>query len=51
MRQGNREDIDFKAERIEDHIFAMKKRYRGYRTENKHTEQPNLILGNVDLLF
>ena len=25
MRQGNREDIDFKAERIEDHIFAMKK--------------------------
>ena len=42
MRQRNREDIDFDAERIEGD--------QGYIPEDEHTEQPDLTLGNLDCI-
>ena len=47
MHQQNRGNIDFEAGRIEDHTFAMKQGYHGYSPEDKHTERPELTLGNV----
>lgn len=46
--QRNRGDIDFKAKRIEVCVFAIKLDNQGYNTEDEHTEQPDLTLGNVD---
>ena len=50
MRQRNRVDIDFEAERIEDHIFAMNQGDQYYIQEDEPTEQPNLTWGNVDCI-
>lgn len=51
MHQRNRWTIDFEAERVEDYIFSMKQDHRGYRSEDKHTEQPDLALANVDCIL
>ena len=50
MRQRNRGDIDFEAERIKDHVFAMKQGDQGYIQEDECTEKPDLTLGNVDCM-
>ena len=50
MRQRNRVDIDFEAERIEDHILAMNQGDQGYIQEHEPTEQTNLTWGNVDCI-
>ena len=42
MRQRNREDIDFDAERIEGD--------QGYIPEDEHTEQLDLTLENLDCI-
>ena len=40
-------DTDVEVERIENHIFAIKQGDQSYIPEDKHTEQPDLILLNV----
>lgn len=40
-------DTDVEVERIENHIFAIKQGDQSYIPEDKHTEQPDLILVNV----
>ena len=50
MRQRNRGDIGFEAERIEDYVFAMKQGNQGYIQEDECTEKPDLTLGNVDCM-
>ena len=48
IRQRSRGDIDFEAERIEDHIFAMKQGDQSCIPEDEYTEQAYLTLGNMD---
>ena len=50
MHQRSSGDVDFEAERIEDHAFAIKQSNQGYNPADEHTEQPNLTLGNVDCI-
>ena len=50
MRSRNGGDIDFVAERTEDHLFAIKQGDRGYSSEDKHREQPDLTLGKLDCI-
>ena len=47
MRQSNREDIDFEAEKTEDDVFVMKQGDQVYIQEDEHAEQPDLTLENV----
>ena len=48
MRSRNGGDIDFLTERTEDHLFAIKRGDRGYSSEDKNREQPDLTLGKLD---
>ena len=50
IRQRNKGDIDFEAERIEDDTFEMKQGDRDNNPEDKHTEQPDLTFENVDCI-
>ena len=50
MRQRSRRDVDFEAERNEDHVFAMKQGDQCYIPADEHTEQLDLTLGNVDCI-
>ena len=50
MRHRNGGDLDFVAERIEDHTFAIKQGARGYSPEDKRLERPGSTLGNVDCI-
>ena len=45
MRQRSSGNIDFEAEKNEDHTFAMKQGDRSYIQADEHTEQPDLTLG------
>ena len=50
MHQRSSGDVDFEAERIEDHAFAIKQSNQGYIPADEHTDQPNLNLGNADCI-
>ena len=51
MHLRNRGDIDFEAERIEDHIFATTQGDQDDIPEDEHTEQPDLTLGNKECIL
>ena len=48
--QRSRGDVDFEAERIKDHTFAIKQGDQGYVPADEHRDQPNLTLWNVDCI-